>query len=155
MTLFAALAGSLKRQHASQAAGFVAVIIAAAVLIGWWVGLPMLSSWGSGFAVKPVTALCLTALGLALVHPGKNSRFAFTVGVAVAAVAALDLVEDLFGVGFGINRWLPQRAPVSGAGAVSFRMITGTATARSIFFGLGASSWPDDLGALRGGWGPC
>src|SRR5262249_47837009 len=29
------------------------------------------------------------------------------------------------------------------------------ATATSIFFGLGASSWPDDLGALRGGWGPC
>jgi hypothetical protein len=43
MTLFA-LVRSLKRQHASQAAGFVAVIIAAAVLIGWWVGLPMLSS---------------------------------------------------------------------------------------------------------------
>src|SRR5712671_487213 len=129
MTLFAALAGSLKRQHASQAAGFVAVIIAAAVLIGWWGGLPMLSNWGSGFAVKPVTALCLTALGLALVHPGKNLRFAFTVGVAVAAVAALDLVEDVFGVDFGINRWLPQRAPVSGAGAVSFRMITGTTLA--------------------------
>src|SRR5712671_957861 len=129
MTLFAALAGSLKRQHASQAAGFVAVIIAAAVLIGWWGGLPMLSNWGSGFAVKPVTALCLTALGLALVHPGKNLRFAFTVGVAVAAVAALDLVEDVFGVDFGINRWLPPQAPVSGAGAASFRMITGTTLA--------------------------
>ena len=154
MTLFVDQAG-LRRQRASQAAGFAAVTIAVAAFIGWWAGLPMLSSWGSGFAVKPVTALCLTALGLALVHPGKNLRFAFTVGVAVAAVAALDLVEDLFGVGFGINRWLPQRAPVSGAGAVSFRMITGTATARSIFFGLGASSWPDDLGALRGGWGPC
>jgi hypothetical protein len=79
--------------------------------------------------VKPVTALCLTALGLALVHPGKNLRFAFTVGLAVAAVAAYDLVEDLFGLGFGINRWLPLRAPVSGAGAASFRMITGTTLA--------------------------
>ena len=49
MTLFAALAGSLKGQHASQAAGFVAVIIAAAVLIGW-VGLPTLSNLGR----KPV-----------------------------------------------------------------------------------------------------
>src|SRR5258708_32288764 len=26
------------------------------------------------------------------------------------------------------------------------------ATAVSIFFGLAASSWPNDLGALRGGW---
>src|SRR5260370_8523661 len=101
--MFAALAGGLKRQHASQAAGFAAVIVAAAVLIGWWVGLPMLSSWGSGFAVKPVTALCLTALGFALVHPGKNLRFAFTVGLAVAAVAALDLVQDLFRPRFGIT----------------------------------------------------
>jgi hypothetical protein len=90
MTLFA-LVRSLKRQHASQAAGFAAVTIAVAVLIGWWGGLPMLSSWGSSFATtKPVAALCLTALGLAIVHPGKNSRFALAVGLAVAAIAALD-----------------------------------------------------------------
>src|SRR5258708_38528035 len=106
MTHFA-LVRSMKRQHASQAAGFAAVTIAGAVLIGWWGGLPMLSSWGSGFAtVKPVTALCLTALGLALVHPGKNSRFAFAVGLVVAAVAALDLGQDLFGFDFGVGRWL-------------------------------------------------
>jgi hypothetical protein len=35
----------LKRQHASQAVGFAAVTIAGAVLIGWWAGLPMLSTW--------------------------------------------------------------------------------------------------------------
>src|SRR5262245_22652706 len=106
MTLYA-LVRSLRRQHASQAAGFAAVMIAAAVFIGWWGGLPTLSSWGSGFAtVKPVTALCLTVLGLALVHPGKNSRFAFAVGLAAAAIAALDLGQDVFGLDFGIDRWL-------------------------------------------------
>src|SRR6266852_2319445 len=104
-------AGSLRRQRASQVAGFAAVTIAAAALIGWWAGLPLLSSWGPGFVtVKPVTAVCLVALGLALVHPGKNSRFAFAVGLAVAALAVLDLVEDVFGVDFGINRWLPPQA---------------------------------------------
>jgi hypothetical protein len=46
MTLFA-LVRSLKRQHAGQAAGFAAVTIAAAAFIGWWVSLPLLSSWGS------------------------------------------------------------------------------------------------------------
>ena len=103
MTLFA-LIGSLKRQHASQAAGFAAVAIAAAAFIGWWVSLPFLSSSGSGFAtVKPVTALCLLTLGLALGHPGKNSRLAFAVGLAVAAIAALDLL-DRFGIDSGINR---------------------------------------------------
>src|SRR5258707_8460953 len=113
MALFALVRRlKLKRQHASRAAGFAAVTIAGAVLIGWWGGLPMLSSWGSGFAtVKPVTALCLTVLGLALVHPGKNSRFAFAVGLVVAAVAALDLSQDPFGIDFGINRWLPPRVP--------------------------------------------
>jgi hypothetical protein len=75
MTLFALLC-TPKRQHASQAAGFAAVTIAGAVLIGWWDGLPMLSSWGSGFTTtKPVAALCLTALGLALVHPGQELAF--------------------------------------------------------------------------------
>src|SRR5262249_8390969 len=125
MTLFA-LIRRLKRQHASGAAGIAAVIIAAAVLIGWWGGLPTLSSGGSGFAtVKPVTALCLTVLGLALVHPGKNSRFAFAIGLAVAAVAALDLGQDLFGFDFGIDRWLVPRTALPGSGDPSFRMING------------------------------
>ena len=109
MKLFVALAGSLKRQHASKAAGFAAVAIVAAAFIGWWAGLPLLSSWGWGWGwgwglgfahTKPVTALCVAALGLALVHPGKNSRFAFAVGLVVAAVATLDLFD------FGIDRWL-------------------------------------------------
>jgi len=121
-----ALVRSLKRQHASQASGFAAVTIAAAVLIGWWGGLPMLSSWGSGFAtLKPVTALCLTLLGLALVHPGKNSRFAFAVGLAVVATAALDLGQDLFGFDFGIDRWLVPRTALQSAGAPLFRTING------------------------------
>jgi PAS domain S-box-containing protein len=121
MTLFA-LVRSLKRQHASQAAGFVGVTIATAALIGWWVGLPMLSSWGSGFATtKPVAALCLAALGLALVHPDKNSRFAFAVGLVVAVIAVL----DLFDVDFGINRWLVPRAAMPTRGAASFEMING------------------------------
>jgi PAS domain S-box-containing protein len=122
VTLFVALAGSLKRQHASQAAGFAAVTIAAAALIGWWAGLPLLSSWGSGFpTMKPVTALCLAALGLAVVHPGKNLHFVIAVGLGVGAVAAL----DLFGVDFGINRWLVPQAAVPGPAGPSFRMING------------------------------
>ena len=121
MTLFA-LVPSLNRQHASQAAGFAAVTIAAAVLIGWWGGLPRLSSWGSSFATtKPVAALCLAALGLALVHPDKNSRFALAVGLVVAVIAVL----DLFDVDFGINHWLVPRAAMPTQGAASFEMING------------------------------
>src|SRR5260370_17992125 len=110
MTLFA-LVHSPKRQHAGQAAGFAAVTIAAAAFIGWWVSLPLLSSWGSGFAtVKPMVALFLMALGLALMHPGENSRLAFAVGVAVAALATPPLLVP-FGIDTGINPLNPLLVP--------------------------------------------
>ena len=131
--LYVGQAGSLKRQHASEVAGFAAVTIAAAALIGWWVGLPLLSSWSTGLAaVKPVTALCLAALGVALMYSGKNSRFTVAVGLAVAAGATLDLGQDLLGIDFGINRWLAPGATVPVNGAASFRMITGTKLAMAL-----------------------
>ena len=110
MTLFVGQAGdlmrqsNLKRQRASQAAGFVAVTIGAAVFIGLWVGLPLLSSWGSGLPnMRPVGALGLAALGIALVHPGKDSRVAFAIGVAAAALAALSLGLALLNIELGIE----------------------------------------------------
>jgi PAS domain S-box-containing protein len=118
---------NLSRQHASQVAGFAALTIAAVGFVGWWASVPLLSSWGSGFAtVKPTTALCLAALGLALMHPGPDSRFTFAVGLTVAAIAALDLL-DLFGVDTGINvlnRLLVPRAAAPGP-ETSFSMING------------------------------
>jgi hypothetical protein len=120
--LFVGEAGSLKRQHAGQVAALVAVTIGATALIGPWAGLPLLSSWGSSFgSVKPVTAMCLAALGLALVHPGKGSRFAFAVSLAVAALTLL----DLFGVDLGIYRWLVPRTMVPGPEETSFQIING------------------------------
>src|SRR5262249_24169365 len=116
VTLFVGQAGSLKRQYASQAAGFAAVTIASAALIGWCARLPLLSSWDSALDTgKPVVALCLAGLGLALVHPGHDSRFAFAVGLSVTALAALGLGVVLFKVEPGIERWL------AGSGAASFR----------------------------------
>jgi PAS domain S-box-containing protein len=101
LTFWSTVTGSEKRQRASQFAGFAAVMIAAAAVVGLWASLPLLSSWGS-IAMSPITALSLAALGLALMHPGKESRFAFAIGLGVVAIAALD---------FGINRWLwPQVA---------------------------------------------
>jgi hypothetical protein len=54
----------LTRQHVAQAAGFVAVIIAALSLIGWWAELPVAAHW----AVKPLAALYLVCVGLAVTH---------------------------------------------------------------------------------------
>jgi two-component sensor histidine kinase/PAS domain-containing protein len=122
VTLFVGQAGNLKRQRASEVAGFAAVAIAAAAFVGWWVSLPLLSSWGSGFArMRPLTALCLTALGLALMHRSKDSRFVVAVGFAVTTVAALTLL----GVDFGINAWLVPPGAVLEPGAASSRMMIG------------------------------
>jgi len=131
--LYGDQAGSLKRQHASEVAGFAAVTMATAALIGWWAGVPLLSSWSAGLAaVKPVTALCLAALGVALMYSGRNSRFAVPVGLAVTAIATLDLGQDLLGIDFGINRWLAPRDTVPVTEAASFRMITGTKLAMAL-----------------------
>ena len=75
--LFVARTGGLTRRHATQAAGYAAVAIAATTLIGMWTGLPLLSTWGFGFpTIRPVAAVGLAALGLALMHPGKDSHVA-------------------------------------------------------------------------------
>jgi hypothetical protein len=89
----------------------------------------LLSSWSSGFAsIKPTTAVCLAALGVTLVHPGKDTRVAFAVGLAVATLATL----DLFDVDFGINRLLVPRGAVPGPGAASFRMLNGKPVATAL-----------------------
>src|SRR5258708_36666788 len=88
---------SLKRQHASQAAGLAAVTIAAAALIGWWTGLAVLSSWGAGFPpLRPLGAFCLAALGLALVPPRKAPRLPLPVGRARAGPRCLRGARGLF-----------------------------------------------------------
>jgi PAS domain S-box-containing protein len=135
VTLFVGQAGDLRRQRASQAAGFAAVTIAVAALIGWWAGLPLLSSWGSGLpAMRPSGALALAALGFALIHPGKDSRVAFAVGLAAAALAVLGLGLALFNVELrlGIDRWLAPWAAVPELGPALFRV----AVAGTLAFGL-------------------
>jgi PAS domain S-box-containing protein len=121
VTLFVGQADNSNRQRASQATGFAALAIAAAAFIGWWASLPLLSSWGPGLpAMKPITASCLAALGHALMHTGKD-RLAVAVGLAVAAVAVLDL--------FSID--LPSAA-MPGPGADSFRMLNGMPLATAL-----------------------
>ena len=135
MTLFVGQAGDLRRERASQAAGFVAVAIGAVALIGWWAGLPLLSSWGSGLpSVRPVGAVALAALGLALMHPGKDSRVAFAVGLAVTALAALGVALALLNVELAasIDRWLAPRAAVLVLGPALIRAAVAGALASGL-----------------------
>ncbi len=128
MTLFVGLTSSLKREHASQAAGFATVIIGFAALTGWWAGLPLLSSWGSGTAtMKPLTAFCFAAVGLPLVYPAKDSRFAFTVGLTVATVALLDLGADVLNLDPGIGRLEELETAIPRQGEILFSVPHATA----------------------------
>jgi PAS domain S-box-containing protein len=132
VTLFVDLPASLNRQRASQVVGFAVLAIAVGVLIGWRAGLPLLTRWGSGYSAGPFAVPMLAAFGLALVHPGKDSRFAFAVGLAGIAYAAVGLVVVLFHIELGIERWLAPRAPL----AASFR-VTSTGM---LAFGLAAGA---------------
>jgi PAS domain S-box-containing protein len=139
VTLFVGQVGSPKRRCASQIAGLVVVTIAAAALIGLWAGLPLLSSWGSGFpSMRPSGALGLAALGIAVIHPGKDSRVAFGVGLAAVFLAVVGLGLALFGVelGFQIDRWLSPQVAAPGPGTTSFR----AANAAMLAFGLAGGS---------------
>jgi PAS domain S-box-containing protein len=104
------LTGSPNRQRASEAAGLTAVTIAAVALIGRWAGLPVLWSWSATLpGMKPAAALCLAALGLALVV--KDRRFAVAAGLAVGSLAVLHLSADLLDLNAGMD-WLSLRSPV-------------------------------------------
>jgi PAS domain S-box-containing protein len=104
VTLLVRLASNLKGRHATQVAGLAAVAIAVVELIGWWWELPLLSAWRAGPpATSPFGALCLMALGLALIRP-RDDILAVAVGLVVAAVAAVDLGLALFVVEPGAGR---------------------------------------------------
>jgi PAS domain S-box-containing protein len=135
VTLFVGQAGDLRRYRASQAAGFAALTIGTVALVGWWAGLPLLSSWGSGFPpMRPVGALALAALGLALMHPGKDSRVAFAVGLAVTTLAAFGVALALFNVELApaIERWLAPWAAVPVRGPALIRMAVAGALAAGL-----------------------
>jgi PAS domain S-box-containing protein len=112
--------GNLKRQRASQVAGLAAVTITVAALVGWKAQLPLLLSWGSGLPpLRPSGAFCLAALGLALIHPGKDSRFAALAGIIVVSLAALVLGALLLGIDVKID-WLRGTTPDGSAVWVSY-----------------------------------
>ncbi len=133
--LFVDQTGGLKRRRLSQAAGYVAVTIAATALVGLWTGLPLLSTWSLRFPpIRPVGALGLATLGVTLIHPDKCSRVAFAVGLSVTAIAALVLVLLQSNVGLAIiNFGLPTQ---SALGAASIRVTSVAVTA----FGLAGGS---------------
>src|SRR5260221_10651392 len=88
--------------------------------------------------MRPSGALALADVGFALMHPGKDLRVAFTVGLAAAGLAALGLALALFNIelGLGIARWLAPSAAVPELGPALLRV----AIAGTLGFGLAAGA---------------
>jgi PAS domain S-box-containing protein len=107
----------MNRRHASQVAGFIAAAIAVIALVGWWASLPLLSSWGSA-AMKPMEAWLLAALGFALIRPGKDSRFAFVIGLALVPIAVLvfTINRGLMELPQTVTLALEETSPATGSG---------------------------------------
>ncbi len=85
-------------------------VVAAGVVsaAGWPLDWPALADWdGDGIATQPnaAAAAALAGLGLAALAAGWR-RVAAVLGVAVATLAGLTLVEHLTGLDAGIDRWL-------------------------------------------------
>src|SRR5258708_1332824 len=72
--------------------------------------------------MRPSAALCVAALGLGLVRPGKDWGLGWGVGPAVVVVAALGLGLIRFNVDPGIDPWLASGTAVEGPGPASFRV---------------------------------
>jgi len=100
---------------------------AAAVELGLWLT-----------RMRPLGALVLAALGLALMHSGKNSHVTFAVGLAVAALAVLSLALARLNVDLvlAIDRWLAPSAALPVLGPALLRV----GAAAALAFGLAGGS---------------
>ncbi len=108
--------------------GLLAITVAAAVLIGWTLGIEALKRLIPSFvAMNPATAVCLLFGGVSLaVHDRPASRLA---AVIVITVSGLKLAQLAFGAGNGIDSILFATVLSSGPNAPPNRMAPNTALA--------------------------
>ncbi len=92
--------------------GTVVAVVAATVLTGWVLDIPVLRSiLPFGVAMRANAALALLLGGLALValagpDPGRYRTFAAVAGLLIALLGAVTLWQDISGTPLGIDEWL-------------------------------------------------
>jgi len=80
--------------------------ISGVALAGWWIDHHMLSQWIPAIANMTFnTAFCFLLLATTCMMAHKNDRALFSIGfpLAVMLFATLSLIEDAFGIDFGID----------------------------------------------------
>ena len=114
-------------------------------VLGWALGLPQLITWNSsGITIKFNTAVCaaLAATALLSLMTGKLPRVTRALGMFVAVVGGLTLLEHLTGVSFGIDTLLFDEPPGALATTAPGRMGPPAATSFSLLgAGIALASW--------------
>ena len=104
--------------------------IAVSALVGWWLAVPWLTSWHPEWpTLKPVTALCLLALGLVTARDEVDSAVGQRVASVVAGFLAVSALQSFFKLNFGIDAWFAPTGVYPGPGTFSLGMAPGTAVA--------------------------
>ena len=114
----------------SRVAAVLVMLVGASVLAGWALNVPILKSIAPNLvSMVANTAVCLLALGLALLLQGsasaqrRPSRMARVLAVLVAAIAGLTLLEYLDQRDFGIDQLLvvddTRKAPTDHPGRMA------------------------------------
>ncbi len=119
--------------------GTLLAVLGAVVIAGWLLKVPAIVRLAPGYApMVSNTALCFVLLGIALAIPQSVSwreRAQSLLGVAVTALAALVLVQDIFPLDLGVDHlftadWLndprPHPTRMAPTTAIAF-MLAGTA----------------------------
>jgi len=125
------------------AAGLVCALGAALVLIGWGLGVPVLTSILPGAAqMKPNTALCVLLLGVSLValsplrHPqtpgSATGALARVSAAAALAISTLTLFQYVTGVRLGIDLWMFRDALLATGSPMPGRMSLATALSAAL-----------------------
>jgi signal transduction histidine kinase len=115
----------------TEAAAVVLAAVALLALAGWISGVPQLASWVAGdAAMRPITALCFLAAGVALAFEQRlHAGVATTLGWLVCGIGALSLAQDLTGIDLMVADWLAPRGAFTAAATATGLVCGGAAIA--------------------------